>query len=53
MKTIKIVFGTYHNQLEDAINREIKNNHNKEVKVVNAYTDNKNMHFAVLEITSK
>lgn len=53
MKTVKIVYGPYHNQLEDAINREIKNNPNKEVKVVNAYTDNKNIHFAILEISNK
>lgn len=53
MKIVKIVCGAYYNQLEDAINREIKNNPNKEVKVVNAYTDNKNMHYAMLEISNK
>lgn len=53
MKVVKIVWGSYFNQLENAINREIKANSDKEVKVVNAYTDNKNMHFAILEISGK
>lgn len=50
MKVIKIVFGQYHNQLENEINKVIKQNPNKEVSVVNAYVDPQGLHYAVLEI---
>lgn len=53
MKTVKIVAGVYYNQLEDAINKEIKKNPDKDVLVINAYCDNKGMHYAILEINDK
>lgn len=53
MKVIKIVFGQYHKQLENEINKVIKQNSDKDVTVSSAYVDPQGMHYAVLEINDK